>query len=140
MRETTYWHEYGEWRSAFDVAREHWPKRGAPTLKSLAVKVYLAQLQKEGFTTISEASLENDLQELAEWDKTHAEENERALQLLIFDHDGPNLHLPWHPYSEGWKRSRHYGQNQDAVNPIRKRPGKNDQIKKGGKKTKTLPP
>lgn len=134
-KETTYWHQYGAWRSAYDVALEHWPKRGAPSLKSLAIKVYLAQLRKEGFTTISEATLESDLQELAEWDKAHAKENEHATQLLIFNADGPNQHLPWHPYSEGWKRSAHYEQNKEAVKRLKEKEGKSREIKKGGKKT-----
>lgn len=139
-KETTYWHEYGEWRTAYDVASDHWPKRGAPTLKSLAVKVYLKQLEREGFTTISEASLEGDLQELAEWERRHPKEIEQATELLIFNLGGPNQGLPWMPYSEGWKRSGHYEQNKEAANQLRKRRGKKTQIKKGGKKTETLPP
>ncbi len=108
-RETTFWHEYGEWKTAYEVALEHWPKRGAPTLKSLAVKVYLKQLQKEGFTTISEASLAGDLQELAEWDKT---QEPLRRWILIFNAGGKNIRLPWQDYSEGWKHSRHYEQNK----------------------------
>jgi hypothetical protein len=61
MQRKTYWREYKKMRSGYEVALEHWPKRGAPTLKSLAVKVYLTRLRSEGFTTISEASLEEDL-------------------------------------------------------------------------------
>ena len=112
-KERTYWPQYSQWRSAYEVALEHWPKRGAPTLKSLAIKVYLKQLQNEGFTTLSEASLENDLQELTEWDKTHAEENSRYLGVKIFNAGGEVIHLPWQPYSEGWKQSGHYEQNKN---------------------------
>jgi hypothetical protein len=119
--ETTFWHEYGEQKSAYDVALEHWPKRGAPTLKSLAVKVYLKQLQKEGFTTISEASLASDLQELAEWDKTQ----EPRRSVLIHNAGGKNIRLPWQDYSEGWKQSGHYEQNKTPEKAKRKNKGKN---------------
>jgi len=140
QRETTYWPEFEAWRSAYDVAREHWPKRGAPSLKSLAVKVYAGILEREGFTTINEASLENDLQLLAEWDKTHIEENERSMQVVIFNLGGPNIWLPTQPFSEGWKRSGHYEQNKERLDRKRKRQGKSRQIKKGDKNTKLLPP
>jgi len=113
--ETTYWREYGEWRSAYDVALEHWPKRGAPTLKSLAIKVYLRVLWNEGFTNISEGRLEKDLRELEEWDKTHAEENKRYLGVRIHNAGEPNIFLPWQEYSEGWKKSGHYERNKERA-------------------------
>jgi hypothetical protein len=121
--ETTFWPQYGERRSAYDVALEHWPKRGAPTLKSLAIKEYLKQLQKEGFTTISEASLGSDLQELAEWDKTQGQQPRRSL--LIHNAGGKNIRLPWQDYSEGWKQSGHYEQNKPPQKARKKNKGKN---------------
>lgn len=113
--QTTYWREYGKWRSAYEVALEHWPKRGAPTLKSLAIKVYLRQLWNEGFTNISEGRLVDDLKELAAWDKTHVDENKRHGEVLIINAGGENIHLPWQPYSEGWKRSGHYEKNKELT-------------------------
>ncbi len=108
--ESTFWHGSRE-NGNFPLK---WPlnigtQGGEPGLKSLAVKVYLKQLQKEGFTTISEASLAGDLQELAEWDKT---QEPLRRWILIFNAGGKNIRLPWQDYSEGWKHSRHYEQNK----------------------------
>ena len=129
--EKTYWKEYGEWRSAYEVALEHWPKRGAPTLKSLAIKVYLRQLSNEGFTNVSEGSLEKDLRELEEWDKTHAQENKRYLGVKVFNAGGDPIHLPWQEYSEGWKLSGHYEHNKEPVGRGRKRGVKSGKEKGG---------
>lgn len=98
--------------SAYDAAKRHW-KRGV-TLKTLAIRVYLEDLQQQGFEGIDERTLKRDLKEVEAWEKTLPEE-QRKWGVVVHTSGSP-LHLPVGKYSEGWKqrkRSRTSTDNQD---------------------------
>jgi hypothetical protein len=89
--------------SAAKVADRHW-KRGV-TLKTLAIRVYLEELHKQGFEALDERSLKRDLKAVEEWEKTLPKER-REWGVLVVTPRKPNVHLPVRDFSEGWKKRK----------------------------------
>jgi hypothetical protein len=89
--------------SASKVAAKHW-SRGI-TLKTLAIRVYLDELQRQGFEGIDERSLKRDLKEVEDWESTLPEDR-RNWGVLVVTFGKPNIHLPVGEYSEGWKQRK----------------------------------
>jgi hypothetical protein len=96
------------WADLWEAANRH--VKPNTTLTSLALHLYLDQLQKEGIVdetaTISEGSLKRDLKLAREWERAASEdENLRRGQ-----HSGGSLHgdepITWYQFSEGWKRRK----------------------------------
>jgi hypothetical protein len=77
----------------YKLAAKHW-RRGV-TLQSLAIRICLAQLQKEGFDAIDRKTLERDISALKRYDgKTQAQD-----YILLSDGEV----MPSYPYTEKWK-------------------------------------
>lgn len=89
--------------SAYEVAKKHLT-RGV-TLKTLAIRVYLEELQNQGFEGIDERRLKRDLKEVENWEETLPKER-RGWGVLIVTPGKPNVHLPTNEYSEGWKKRK----------------------------------
>lgn len=100
-------------RPAYDVAKKHWT-RGV-TLKTLAIRVYLEDLQQQGFEGIDERMLKRDLKEAESWEET-LPKDQRDWGVVVVSPGRPPEHLPVGKYSEGWKqrkRSRMLSKDSD---------------------------
>jgi len=87
----------------WERAHKHWKQKS--TLQSLAIRVYLAQLQDEGITnaTITERTLKRDLAAVRKWEKDTAPEK-RSRRGEIWGHSlGDSQKIEWADFSEGWK-------------------------------------
>ncbi len=91
-----------------DKITESYLKRNS-TLQSLAIRMYLDSLQREGVTddqaTITERTLKRDLQAVKEWEKTATEDDRLTRGLGVGQSLGGGL-MFWCQYSEGWKDRR----------------------------------
>lgn len=90
-----------------DLARKY--IRRNSTLQSLAIQIYLKQLQDEGVTgadqTITERSLKRDLAEVEKWERNASQDDKfrRGLaQSVLFG----DTAIAWCGYSQGWKERR----------------------------------
>lgn len=88
---------------AYELAKKHW-MRGV-TLQNLAIRIYLEELQEQGFEGIDERTLKRDLKEVEKWEQTLPEER-RNWGVLIVTPGKDNVHLPVGEYSEGWKQRK----------------------------------
>jgi hypothetical protein len=90
-----------------ELARRHWKQN--TTLQSLAIRIYLKQLQEKGVTDAGEAitdrSLKRDLARVREWESTASEDEKRRRgQYKGFSLSGDPI--TWYEFSEGWKLRR----------------------------------
>jgi hypothetical protein len=87
----------------WERASKHWKPRS--TLLSLAIRVYLAQLEDEGITdaSITERTLKRDLAEVRKWEQlTHP--TERSKRGEMWGHSlAHSPKIEWADFSEGWK-------------------------------------
>jgi len=90
-----------------DLARKY--IRRNSTLQSLAIQIYLKQLQDEGVTgadqAITERSLKRDLAEVEKWERNASQDDKfrRGLaQSVLFG----DTAIAWCGYSQGWKERR----------------------------------
>jgi len=89
--------------STYETAKKHW-KRGV-TLQNLAIRVYLEDLQAQGFEGIDERTLKRDLKEVEKWEET-LPSDQRQWGVLVVTPGKDNVHLPVGNYSEGWKQRK----------------------------------
>jgi hypothetical protein len=101
--------------------RKYWKPRS--TLQSLAIRMYMDYLEREGISdaqaTISERSLKRDLQAVRDWEKT-ATETERYARGLCAGYSLAGGMTFWCQYSEGWKDRKKKVQKQRGVTKKRK--------------------
>lgn len=93
--------------SLWDTAKRH--LKTNTTLQSLAMRIYLEQLQQQGVTdenqTISDRSLKRDLEKAGIWERITSEDEKlrRGRTTGAELSEGP---LIWYRFSEGWKVRR----------------------------------
>jgi hypothetical protein len=74
------------------------------TLQSLAIAIYLDQLDAEGIT-LNAGQIKTDLRKLKEWESVHLKDAPYTLPLWERAGEYPRASLPAIPiYSQGWKR------------------------------------
>ncbi len=86
------------------ITRSYWKRNS--TLQSLAIRMYLDYLHREGITddqaTISERTLKRDLQAVRDWEES-ATEDELLTRGLCAGYSLSGGSMFWCLYSEGWK-------------------------------------
>ena len=90
-------------RDVYQKAKHH-IRRGS-TLLSLAISLYIEQLEQEGIA-LEPRDIKRDLQKLKEWESANLKENS-PYQLPLWNEPGkyPPASLPGIPiYSDGWKK------------------------------------
>jgi hypothetical protein len=89
-------------------AAKHWKPKS--TLQSLAIRIYLAQLQEAGvtdhLTEITERSLKRDLAEVRKFEQVADEERERRRGHWYGRSFEGSPQIEWYEFSEGWKEQR----------------------------------
>jgi hypothetical protein len=93
----------------YKLASRYWPRKGSPTLKSLAIRVYLGQLEAEEGVVVTEREILTDLRKMAEWEQGLTDEKRRLYDVsYAFIYNGVNgtIRLPVVRHSEGWKARR----------------------------------
>ncbi len=108
-----------------DLAKRHWKPN--TTLQSLAIRIYLEQLEKQGVTgksaTISDRSLKRDLELARNWELT-ASEDEKLRRGQSKRFWLTNEPITWYQFSEGWKARRLAAQSKKNTT-VEERGGKN---------------
>jgi len=102
------------WGDLWEAANRH--VKTNTTLTSLALHMYLEQLQAEGIVdenaTISEESLKRDLRLARNWERTASEDE----KLRRGKHKGLSLGddepIVWYQFSEGWKTRKLAGRSR----------------------------
>jgi hypothetical protein len=102
------------WVDLWEAANRH--VKTNTTLTSLALHMYLEQLQAEGIVdenaTISEESLKRDLRLARDWERTASEDE----KLRRGKHEGSSLGdddtIVWYQFSEGWKTRKLAGRSR----------------------------
>lgn len=90
---------FSVFQALWDLARKHWNPNS--TLQSLAIDLYLIDLDREG-VTCDARTLKKDLQHAREWEHL-ASEDEKALRGLARGATLGDLSITWYEFSEGWK-------------------------------------
>jgi hypothetical protein len=89
------------------LARKHWKPN--TTLQSMAIRIYLEELQEKGITdegeAITDRSLKRDLAKVREWERNASEDEKvrRGQYKGLSLSDDP---ITWYEFSEGWKSRR----------------------------------
>jgi hypothetical protein len=88
----------------WDLARKHFHPNS--TLQSLAIRIYLEDLERQGITSehtaITERSLTRDLEQAREWER-NASEDEKTRRGRWRGGEIGGLTITWYEFSEGWK-------------------------------------
>jgi hypothetical protein len=95
---------YWYYKSLWEVAQKHWKPKA--TLQSLAIRIYLEDLQDAGVTgegaeTITTETLKRDLERARTWEQD-ATEDEKRLRGHNKGEFGDSP-ITWFEFSEGWK-------------------------------------
>jgi hypothetical protein len=93
--------------SVWELARKHWKPN--TTLQSLAISIYLEELQEKGVTdegeTITGRSLKRDLERVRDWERD-TNEDEKARRGSWKGKSLSDEPITWYDFSEGWKARR----------------------------------
>lgn len=101
IKSPVYWY----YKSLWELAQKHWKPKA--TLQSLAIRIYLEDLQDAGVTgegaeTITDRTLKRDLASVRKWERDTDEDEKRRRGSYKGEawSDSP---ITWFDFSEGWK-------------------------------------
>lgn len=95
------------WVELWELARKHLDRN--TTLQSMAIHIYLAQLQEKGITgegeAITDRTLKRDLERVRDWERD-ASEDEKLRRGIYKGSSLSDDPITWREFSEGWKARR----------------------------------
>jgi hypothetical protein len=83
-----------------EIARKHWVN--SASLQSLAMRIYLTQLEEKTDAVVDERTLRRDLARMRRWERDSGEDEKIRHNL----HTSKNVPITWCDYSEEWKKQK----------------------------------